>query len=158
MAAASKKVDPNKPLILLRNKRVFHDYTVEDQIEAGLVLVGSEVKSLRSGGAQLTDAYIAPKNQELFLYHMKISEYTWSNQFNHLTERPRKLLLHRRQIQRLDEAVKQKGYTLLPLEVYSLRGKIKVLLGLCKGKRQYDKRADQKEKDAKRELARLRVR
>jgi SsrA-binding protein len=140
--------------VLLRNKRARHDYTVEDTIEAGIALLGSEVKSLRDGRAQLTDAYAAPEGGEMMLLQMQISEYPWANRFNHEPKRARKLLLHKKEIDRLRAAVQQEGYTLLPLEVYLRGGKIKVLLGLCKGKKQHDKRQDQKERDADREIAR----
>lgn len=140
--------------VLLRNKRARHDYTVEDTIEAGIALLGSEVKSLRDGRAQLTDAYATPEGGELLLLQMQISEYPWANRFNHEPKRARKLLLHKKEIARLRAAVQQEGYTLLPLEVYLRGGKIKVLLGLCKGKKQHDKRHDQKEREADREIAR----
>lgn len=140
--------------MLLRNKRARHEYFVEDTVEAGIALLGSEVKSLREGKAQLGDAYAAAQDGEMQLLQMQISEYSFSNQFNHAPKRPRKLLLHKREIARLAEAVSRSGYTLLPLEVYLKNGKIKVLLGLCKGKKQYDKRETEKEKDAARDVAR----
>lgn len=140
--------------MLLRNKRARHEYLVEDELEAGVALLGSEVKSLREGRAQLTDAYAAPEGGELVLQQMQISEYPWANRWNHEPKRPRKLLLHRREIDRLKEAVQREGYTLLPLEVYLRKGRIKVLLGLCKGKKQYDKRQDERKKDASREMER----
>lgn len=149
MASVSKD---SKPTILLQNRRAYHDYTVEDTLEAGLVLQGSEVKAIRAGLAQLTDAYIATHEGELFLHHMNISAYRWASTFNHLPQRRRKLLAHKKQIERLAQATSQRGYTLLPLEVYSSTGRIKVLVGVCKGKKQYDKRREQREKDVEREL------
>jgi SsrA-binding protein len=140
--------------VLLRNKRARHDYLVEDELEAGIALLGSEVKSLREGRAQLTDAYATPEGQEMLLMQMQISEYPWANRWNHEPKRPRKLLLHRREIERLREAVQRSGYTLLPLEVYLRKGRVKVLLGVCKGKKQYDKRQDERTKDASREMER----
>ena len=140
--------------VLLRNKRARHDYTVEDTLEAGVALLGSEVKSLRAGKAELTDAYAAVEAGECFLHQMQVAEWAFANRFNHTPKRPRKLLLHKTEIRRLDEATSREGYTLLPLEVYLLRGKVKVLIGLCKGKRQFDKRADAKEKDAKLDMKR----
>jgi SsrA-binding protein len=140
--------------VLLRNKRARHDYLVEDTIEAGISLLGSEVKSLREGRAQLTDAYAAPEGGEIILQQMQISEYPWANRWNHEPKRPRKLLLHRKEIERLSQAVSRESFTLLPLEVYLQKGRIKVLLGVCKGKKQYDKREDAKERDAKRDVAR----
>jgi SsrA-binding protein len=150
MAAAPKE----ETKVLLRNKRARHDYLVEDELEAGIALLGSEVKSLREGRAQLTDAYAAPEGNDLILQQMQISEYPWANRWNHAPKRPRRLLLHRREIERLREAVQRSGYTLLPLEVYLRKGRIKVLLGLCKGKKQYDKRQDERAKDASREMER----
>jgi SsrA-binding protein len=140
--------------VLLRNKRARHDYTVEETLEAGVALLGSEVKSLRAGKAELTDAYAAVEAGEVYLHQMQVSEWAFANRFNHAPKRSRKLLLHKSEIKHLDEATSRQGYTLLPLEVYLLRGKVKVQLGLCKGKRQYDKRADEKEKDAKMDMKR----
>lgn len=142
--------------VLLRNKRARHDYFIEDTLEAGIALLGSEVKSLRAGRAELGDAYATVTNGEAFLQQMQISEYAFANRFGHAPKRIRKLLLHKKEIERLDESVHRAGYTLLPLEVYLKQGKIKVLLGLGKGKRQYDKREDQKEREAKLDIARHR--
>ena len=130
--------------VLLRNSRARHDYFIEDTIEAGLVLVGSEVKSLRDGKASLGEAYAKVEAGEAFLFDMQVSEWAFANRFNHAPRRPRKLLLHKAEIKKLDEATSLKGYTLLALEVYLLHGKIKVLIGLGKGKKQFDKREDQK--------------
>jgi SsrA-binding protein len=140
--------------VLLRNSRARHDYFIEDTIEAGLVLVGSEVKSLRDGKASLGEAYAKVEAGEAFLFDMQVSEWAFANRFNHAPRRPRKLLLHKAEIKKLDEATSLKGYTLLALEVYLLHGKIKVLIGLGKGKKQFDKREDQKEKDAKLDIKR----
>ena len=140
--------------VLLRNSRARHDYFIEDTIEAGLVLVGSEVKSLRDGKASLGEAYAKVEAGEAFLLDMQVSEWAFANRFNHTPRRPRKLLLHKAEIKKLDEATSLKGYTLLALEVYLLHGKIKVLIGLGKGKKQFDKREDQKEKDAKLDMKR----
>lgn len=140
--------------VLLRNSRARHDYFIEDTIEAGLVLVGSEVKSLRDGKASLGEAYAKVEAGEAFLFDMQVSEWAFANRFNHAPRRPRKLLLHKVEIKKLDEATSLKGYTLLALEVYLLHGKIKVLIGLGKGKKQFDKREDQKEKDAKLDMKR----
>ncbi len=139
---------------LLRNSRARHYYFIEDTIEAGLVLVGSEVKSLRDGKASLGEAYAKVEAGEAFLFDMQVSEWAFANRFNHAPRRPRKLLLHKAEIKKLDEATSLKGYTLLALEVYLLHGKIKVLIGLGKGKKQFDKREDQKEKDAKLDMKR----
>ena len=139
--------------VLLRNKKARHDYFVEDSIEAGLVLLGSEVKSLREARAVMTDAYVFVKNGEAFLSQLQITEYPWANRWNHEPKRDRKLLLHRREIDKLDEAAAQKGYTLLPLEIYLKGGRIKALIGTCRGKKQHDKRATEKRRTAEREMA-----
>jgi SsrA-binding protein len=138
--------------VLVRNKRARHDYFVEDTLEAGLVLVGSEVKSLREAHGALSDAYVDVDRGEAWLLKMQIMEYPWSNQFNHEPMRKRKLLLHRREIARVGEALVREGYTVLPLEIYLKKGRIKALLGICKGKKQYDKREVQKKRDAEREV------
>ena len=140
--------------MLLQNRKARHDYHVEDTLEAGIVLVGSEVKSLREGRAQLTDAYAQAEHGEMMLHQMQISEYPWANRWNHEPKRARKLLLHKKQIDKLASAVQREGYTLLPLEVYLSSGRVKVLLGLCRGKKQYDKREDSRERDASRDVAR----
>ena len=142
--------------VLLRNKRARHEYFIEDTLEAGIALLGSEVKSLRAGKAEIGDAYASITSGEAFLLQMQISEYVFANQFGHAPKRERKLLLHKAEIDRLDEAVHRSGYTLLPLEVYLKEGRIKVLLGLGKGKKQFDKREDEKEREAKLDMARHR--
>ena len=138
--------------VLLTNKRARHDYFVEDSFEAGMVLQGSEVKSLREAKAVLSDAYATVKNGEAWLINMQVTEYPWANRWNHEPKRDRKLLLHRREIEKLDAAVATQGYTALPLEVYLKNGKLKVLIGVCRGKKQYDKRQDERRKEAAREV------
>jgi SsrA-binding protein len=138
--------------ILLRNKKARHDYFVESTVEAGMVLQGSEVKSLREAKGVIGDAYATVKNGEAWLINMQITEYPWANRWNHEPKRDRKLLMHRREIDKLDEAVAQQGYTALPLEVYLKDGKLKVLIGVCRGKKQHDKRQDQKRREADREV------
>ncbi len=138
--------------VLMRNKRARHDYFVESTLEAGIVLQGSEVKSLREAHAVMGDAYVHIRNGEAWLAQLQVTEYKWANRWNHAPKRERKLLLHRREIEKLDEVTAQKGYTVLPLEVYLKAGKIKVLLGVCKGKKQYDKRQEEKRKDATRDM------
>lgn len=150
MAADAKSKEEIK--VILRNKRARHDYFVEWSVEAGLALQGSEVKSLREGKAVMSDAYAMVRNGEAWLINMQVTEYPWANYWNHAPKRERKLLLHRREINKLDAATAQQGYTILPLEVYLKNGRIKVLLGVCKGKKQYDKRQDEKRKDAQREV------
>jgi SsrA-binding protein len=139
--------------ILLRNKRARHDYFVEDSFEAGLVLAGSEVKSLREARGVLSDAYAMVRNGEAWLINLQVTEYPWANRWNHEPKRDRKLLLHRREIEKLDAATTTKGYTLLPLELYLKKGRIKVLIGVCRGKKQYDKRHEQRRREAEREVA-----
>lgn len=142
--------------VLLRNKRARHEYSIEETLEAGIALLGSEVKSLRAGRAEIGDAYASITNREAYLQQLQISEYTFANQFGHAPKRERKLLMHRKEIDRLDEKVSRSGYTLLPLEIYLKEGRIKVLLGLGKGKKQYDKREDEKEREAKLDMKRHR--
>ena len=150
MAADAKTKDEKK--VLLRNKKARHDFFVEWTVEAGVALQGSEVKSLREAKAVMSDAYATVKNGEAWLINMQVTEYPWANRWNHEPKRDRKLLLHKKEIEKLDAASAQQGYTILPLEVYLKQGRIKVLLGVCKGKKQYDKRQDQKRKDAAREV------
>jgi SsrA-binding protein len=149
MAPETKSEDVK---VLLRNKKARHDYFVEWTVEAGLALQGSEVKSLREAKAVMSDAYAMVRHGEAWLVNMQVTEYAWANRWNHEPKRERKLLLHRREIEKLDAATSQQGYTILPLEIYLKRGRIKALLGVCRGKRQYDKRQDQKRKDAAREV------
>ena len=144
--------DDDGKKVLLRNKKARHDYFVESSMEAGMVLQGSEVKSLREARAVLSDAYAYVRNGEAWLINMQITEDPWANRWNHEPKRDRKLLMHRREIDKLDQALTERGYTALPLEVYLKGGKIKVLIGVCKGKKQYDKRQDQKRRDADREV------
>ena len=137
---------------LLRNKKARHDYTVEDELEAGVSLMGSEVKSLREGRAVMTDAYVFVKNGEAFLSQLQISEYPWANIWNHAPKRDRKLLLHKKEIGKLEERSAREGFTLIPLDIYLRNGRIKVLVGVCKGKRTYDKRQTERAKTADREV------
>jgi SsrA-binding protein len=136
------------------NRKAYHDYFVEETIEAGVVLQGTEVKSLREGLANLTDSYAIVKNNEMFLFNATISPYPFGNIMNHEPLRTRKLLLHREEIRKLITKISQKGFTLIPLKIYFVRGKAKVLIGLAKGKKAYDKRETIKEKESKREVER----
>ncbi len=142
----------NGEKILCVNKKARHDYSIEEAYEAGMVLQGTEVKSLRLGKGNLKDSYVQIENEEAFLYNTHISPYPHAHQFNHDPERVRKLLLHRREIKRLMGKVQERGYTLVPLKVYLKRGKIKIEFGLAKGKTQYDKREDLKKRSADREM------
>ena len=142
-----------------RNKRARHDYHILDTWEAGLVLTGSEVKSLRSGKANISDAYGIVKDGEVHLLNLHISPYEQASHFNHEPTRTRKLLLHRREIRKMIGAVERQGLTLVPLELYFTRGKAKVAIALGRGKKLYDKRADQKRRDDERDMQRaVRVR
>ena len=141
--------------IVARNKRARHDYHIMDSWEAGLVLTGTEVKSLRDGKATMADAYALVKGGEVFLLNLHISPYDKGNQFNHEPTRTRKLLLHRKEIRRLIGAVERQGLTLIPLELYFRNGVAKVNLALGKGKKLYDKRADDKKRSDERDMARV---
>ena len=141
--------------LVTSNRKAYHDYRIEDKVEAGIALQGSEVKSLRAGRASLQDAYCKVDGGEVIMMNCHISPYTQASHFNHEPVRPRTLLLHRKEIDRLDKAVRQKGYTLIPLRIYFRNGYAKVEIGLARGKRQYDKRADIAEKETKRRLDRI---
>ncbi|MCL4424637.1 MAG: SsrA-binding protein SmpB [Firmicutes bacterium] len=140
--------------IATENRKARHDYHIEETMEAGLVLTGTEVKSLRLGRANLRDSYAEVKKGEVFLLNSHISPYEQGNRFNHDPLRPRKLLLHRSEIRRLIGKVREKGYTLVPLKIYFKKGKAKVELALARGKKLYDKREDMLERDARREMER----
>jgi len=150
---SAAKDDPNEKRIA-ENRRARHEYHVLDTLECGLVLVGSEVKSLREGNVSLAEAYGRVTDSELWLLGCDIAEYRQANQFNHEPRRPRKLLLHRREIRRFADKAKEKGVTLVPLKMYFKAGKAKVLMGLCRGKQLYDKRESQKKATARREIDR----
>jgi len=136
------------------NRRAYHDYFVDEKYEAGVVLTGTEVKSLRAGRCNLRDGFVRIDRNEAWLENVHISPYAQGNLMNHDPLRPRKLLLHRKQIATLIGKVRQKGYTLIPLRVYFSRNHAKVEVGLARGKREYDKRQSIAERDAKREIAR----
>ena len=139
---------------IAKNRRARHDYSIIDTFEAGLVLTGSEVKSLRDGKANLSDAYGIVRNGEIFIINLHISVYERASYNNHEPTRTRKLLLHKREIGRLIGAIERQGLTLIPLELYFKRGIAKVAIALGKGKKQHDKREDAKARDADREIAR----
>lgn len=148
----SKKNSNNTPTI--KNRKARHEFNVEETYEAGIVLKGTEVKSLRSGNASLGEAFAFIQDAEVWLRDMYIKPYKEGSYANHDERRPRKLLLNKREIRELDKAISQKGYTLVPLKLYFKKGYAKVLLGIAKGKKKYDKREDIKERDVKRELER----
>jgi SsrA-binding protein len=139
---------------IARNRRARHDYTILDTYEAGIVLTGSEVKSLREGKANLSDSYGIVRNGEIFIINLHISVYERASYNNHEPTRTRKLLLHKREITRLIGAIERQGLTLVPLELYFKHGVAKVAMALGKGKKLHDKRESAKEKDADREIAR----
>ncbi len=142
--------------LIAENRKARHNYFIEDTIEAGLVLTGTEVKSLRAGRANISEAYVAPNNGELELVNAHFAEYKQGNRFNHDPRRPRKLLLKRREINKLLGSVQRAGVTLVPLKLYfNERGYAKLLVGIAIGKKQHDKRQTIKERDWKREKARL---
>lgn len=138
----------------IENRKARHDYHIEETFEAGIVLQGTEVKSLRAGQANLKESFARIKDNEVYLVNMHISPYEQGNQFNHEPTRERKLLMHKSEIRKLIGKTKEKGLTLVPLKVYFTRGKVKVELALAKGKNLYDKRHDMATKDAKREMER----
>ena len=134
------------------NRKARHDYFIEEEYECGIVLTGTEIKSIRDGIANNKDSYAIIRKNELFLLNMFISHYKEGNIFNHNETRTRKLLMHKKEILKLNDKITLQGYTLIPLKVYFKSNKAKVLLGLCKGKKNYDKRESIKERDIKRQL------
>ena len=140
--------------VAAQNRKAFHDYFVEDRFEAGIELYGTEVKSIRAGTLNLKDSWCGVKNGELFLNGMHISPYEKGNIFNKDPDRTRRLLMHKREILKLYGQIKQEGLTLVPLKLYFSRGKVKVEIAKCKGKKLYDKRDSAASKDAKREIER----
>ncbi len=141
--------------IVCKNKKAFHEYHIDQKLEAGLVLTGAEVKSLRAGRANIKDGYAQEKNGEIFLYNVHISPYSFAARTDNDPLRVRKLLLHRREIKKLIGKLKEKGVALIPLRIYFIgNGKAKVELGLARGKKLYDKRAALKEKQTNREMQR----
>jgi len=139
---------------IAQNKKARHDYFVEESFEAGIELVGTEVKSLRAGGVNLKDSWCDIKNGEMFLRQMHISPYEHGNIFNRDPLRVRKLLMHKREISRLHSLIATKGLTIIPLSLYFKGSKVKVQVGLCRGKKLYDKRDDMAKRDAKRDIDR----
>ena len=140
--------------MIANNKKAYHDYFIEETIQAGISLAGTEVKSLRMGKCSLKESYIQIKDGEAFIYNMHISPYEQGNIFNKDPRRPRRLLAHKSEIRHLQQQIKLQGYTLVPLQLYFKQGRVKVELGLCKGKKLYDKRADAAARDAKRDIDR----
>lgn len=143
-----------KGKLIAQNRKARHDYFIEETYEAGIVLRGTEIKSIRAGRVNLKDSFARVENGEMYLYNMHISPYEQGNRYNHDPVRTRKLLLHKKEINKLIGDTKEQGYSLIPLKLYIKNGYAKVLLGLGKGKRKYDKREDLKRREAKREIER----
>ena len=155
MARAKKKDEAEEGVKLVcRNRRAFHEYAIEDTLECGIVLTGTEVKSLREGSASLEDAYAKIEDGELWLIGSDIPEYAMGNRMNHKPKRPRKLLLHRQEIARFAGKASERGYTLVPLRLYFKHGLAKVELAVARGKQQFDKREAKKKAEAQREIRR----
>ena len=135
----------------IRNKKAYFNYFIEKEIEAGIVLVGTEIKSVRKGSVDLSDSYVRIKNNEAFIINMFIDQYSEASIFNHDCNRERKLLLHKKEIKELIKAKELSGYTIIPLKIYLKEGKAKALLGVARGKKMYDKRESIRKKDIERE-------
>lgn len=150
----AKKESKKNPPPKIENRKARHDFHIEDTYEAGIVLKGTEVKSIREGKASLNEAFAYFKNEELWLKNMYIKPYKFGSYNNHDERRDRKLLLKKKEIREINKSINQKGFTLVPLKLYFKGGYAKVLVGLARGKKQYDKREDIKQKDVKRELDR----
>jgi SsrA-binding protein len=152
--ARRRLADAQGRTVIARNRRARHDYQIEDVVEAGLVLTGTEVKSLRAGRASLTDGFGQITDGEIWLHGVHIPEYAQGTWTNHEPRRPRKLLLHRKEIDRLQSKIAERGLTLVPLSLYFSGGRVKVELALARGKRTYDRRQDLAQRDAAREVER----
>lgn len=137
------------------NRKARFDYEIEDEYEAGIVLKGTEIKSIRNGKANIKDSYAIIRNNELYLLNSHISLYEAGNRFNHEETRTRKLLMHKREILKLKDKIEKEGYTLIPLKMYFKGSKLKVLIGLAKGKKNYDKREAIKKRDTEREMQKI---
>jgi SsrA-binding protein len=155
MTHSKKKADAEEGLrMICRNRRAFHEYEISDRLECGIVLTGTEVKSLREASSSLEDAYAKLEKGEVWLIGSDIPEYSMGNRLNHKPKRPRKLLLHRREIEKFADKASQRGFTLVPLRMYFKDGRAKVEIGVARGKQLYDKRQDQKKSQAQREIRR----
>ena len=147
-------MDKSGTKTIAQNRKAYHDYFVEDRYEAGIELFGTEVKSIRAGTLNLKDAFCVAKDGEVYAYSFHISPYDHGNIFNRDPDRPKRLLMHKREIRKLHALVKQDGYALVPLSVYFKDSRVKLEIGLCRGKKNYDKRAAASQRDAKREIDR----
>ncbi len=152
--AKANKGEAKNEKVIAHNRRARHDYLVLDTLECGIVLTGSEVKSLRNGLMSMEEAYGRVKGNEVWLMGCDIQEYSFAHQLNHIPKRPRKLLLHRREIHKFADQAFEKNLTLIPLKMYFTRGKAKVLMGICRGKKTFDKRESLKKKDMQRDIDR----
>lgn len=141
--------------VITVNRKASHEYFLSDRYEAGLALTGTEIKSIRQGNCNLKSAYVDIQNHEAFINDMHVAEFEQGNRFNHEPKRTRKLLLHKKEIIKLLQQVKTKGYTIVPTKLYFVRGMVKVEIALAKGKEMYDKRASLKEKEVKRDLEKV---
>jgi SsrA-binding protein len=140
---------------IVTNRRAYHEYHVLESLQAGIVLTGTEIKSLRAGRVSVVDAHARIENGEMFLYSLHIAPYESGTHYNHESQRTRKLLLHKKEIAKLSSKIQEKGLTLVPLKIYFSRCWVKVELGLCRGKKLHDKRSDLKEKQTNREIQRV---
>ncbi len=140
--------------LIAENRQARFNYFIEEKLECGIALEGTEVKSVKNGAISFPDAFAEITNGEVFIRNLHISEYSYSSVFNHNPDRPKKLLLHKDEIKRLLRKTEEKGYTLVPLDFYLKNGRVKTTLGLCKGKKQFDKREAIKERDINREIQR----
>lgn len=154
MAKKAKKTEDTSEKVVARNRRAFHEYEITDSIEAGIVLTGTEVKSLRAGQASLEEAYAKLENDELWLIKAEIPEYEMGNRMNHDPKRKRKLLLHRREIEKFAVGTNERGFTIIPLKLYFREGRAKIEIGVGRGKKLFDKRETLKDRTAKRDIAR----
>ena len=138
----------------IKNKKAYFNYFIEDELEEGIALVGTEIKSVRKGSVNITDSYVRIKNNEAYIINMFIEKYDSGSIFNHDPSRERKLLLHKKEIKKLLEKVQKESYTLIPLKIYLKNGKAKILLGIARGKKLYDKRESIKKRDLQRQINR----
>lgn len=153
-SASSSTATRSGDRVVTSNRRAFHDYHILEQIEAGIVLTGTEIKSIREGKATIAEAYARIENGELWLIGSTVSPYSHGNRSNHATDRPRKLLVHRRELNRLREAIEQKGLTLVPLRLHLKQGRAKLDIGVARGKKLYDKRASEADRQSRRDMDR----
>lgn len=137
------------------NRKAYHDYFIDEVYETGIVLTGTEIKSIRNGNCNIKDCYGIVKNGEIFLLNMYVGQYKEGNIFNHSETRSRKLLLHKKEIKKIEDGIKLKGLTLIPVKLYFKNNILKVSLGVCRGKKDYDKRESIKQRDIKREVAKM---